>query len=169
MLVHLYFHWPCSSLIYYYRYSQLPNLISKSNSTLIWPRKSKLSNTNSLKFHLLLLLLLLSRFSRVRLCATPQTAAHQAPLSLGFSRQEHWTGFKFHLLHLNYIYTWSHICLFIRDLEKVFPSIQAQTVFRNRNSPQVSTFSPIKLNPSKLAPTFRPHLDPPYDFYQIYW
>ena len=27
----------------------------------------------------LLLLLLLSRFSRVRLCATPYTAAHQAP------------------------------------------------------------------------------------------
>ena len=37
---------------------------------------------------LLLLLLLLSRFSRVRLCATPETAAHQAPPSLGFSRQE---------------------------------------------------------------------------------
>ena len=37
-------------------------------------------------------LLLLSRFSRVRLCATPETAAHQAPLSLGFSRQEHWSG-----------------------------------------------------------------------------
>ena len=36
-----------------------------------------------------LLLLLLNRFSRVRLCATPQTAAHQAPPSLGFSRQEH--------------------------------------------------------------------------------
>ena len=33
-------------------------------------------------------LLLLSRFSHVRLCATPQTAAHRAPLSLGFSRQE---------------------------------------------------------------------------------
>ena len=28
-----------------------------------------------------MLLLLLSRFSRVRLCATPQTAAHQAPPS----------------------------------------------------------------------------------------
>ena len=39
-----------------------------------------------------LLLLLLSRFSRVRLCATPQTVAHQAPPSLGFSRQEHWSG-----------------------------------------------------------------------------
>ena len=36
-----------------------------------------------------ILLLLLSRFSRV--C----TAAHQAPLSLGFSRQEHWSGLPF--------------------------------------------------------------------------
>ena len=43
----------------------------------------------------ILLLLLLSRFSRVRLCATPWTAAHQAPLSLGFSRQEHWSGLPF--------------------------------------------------------------------------
>ena len=42
-----------------------------------------------------LLLLLLSRFSRVRLCATPQTAAHQASPSLGFSRQEHWSGLPF--------------------------------------------------------------------------
>ena len=42
-----------------------------------------------------LLLLLLSRFGRVWLCATPQTAAHQAPLSLGFSRQEHWSGLPF--------------------------------------------------------------------------
>ena len=41
------------------------------------------------------LLLLLSRFSCVRLCATPQMAAHQAPLSLGFSRQEHWNGLQF--------------------------------------------------------------------------
>jgi len=42
-----------------------------------------------------MLLLLLSRFSRVRLCATPETAAHQAPLSMGFSRQEHWSGLLF--------------------------------------------------------------------------
>ena len=40
-----------------------------------------------------LLLLLLSRFSRVQLCATPETAAHQAPGSLGFSRPEHWSRF----------------------------------------------------------------------------
>ena len=43
----------------------------------------------------LLLLLLLSRFSRVRLCTTPQIAAHQAPPPLGFSRQEHWSGLPF--------------------------------------------------------------------------
>ena len=40
-------------------------------------------------------LLLLSRFSHVWLSATPQTAAHQAPPSLGFSRQEHWSGLPF--------------------------------------------------------------------------
>ena len=44
---------------------------------------------------LLLLLLLLSHFSRVRLCATPETAAHQAPPSLGFSRQKYWSGLPF--------------------------------------------------------------------------
>ena len=30
--------------------------------------------------------------SRVRLLTTPWTAAHQAPLSMGFSRQEYWSG-----------------------------------------------------------------------------
>ena len=39
-----------------------------------------------------LLLLLLSCFSCVRLCVTPEMAAHQAPPFLGFSRQEHWSG-----------------------------------------------------------------------------
>ena len=39
----------------------------------------------------MLLLLLLNCFSRVWLCAIPQTASYQAPLSLGFSRQEHWS------------------------------------------------------------------------------
>ena len=35
---------------------------------------------------------LLSLFSSVRLFATPWTAARQAPLSMGFSRQERWSG-----------------------------------------------------------------------------
>ena len=39
--------------------------------------------------------MLLSDFSHVRLCATPEMAAHQAPPSLGLSRQEHWSGLPF--------------------------------------------------------------------------
>ena len=38
---------------------------------------------------------MLSHFSHVRLCATLWTAAHQAPLSTGFSRQEYWSGLPF--------------------------------------------------------------------------
>ena len=33
--------------------------------------------------------------SRVRLWVTPWTVAHQAPLSMEFSRQEHWSGLPF--------------------------------------------------------------------------
>ena len=38
---------------------------------------------------------MLSHFSRVQLCATPWTVAHQAPLYMGFSRQEYWSGLPF--------------------------------------------------------------------------
>ena len=37
----------------------------------------------------------LKSLSRVRLFATPWTVAHQAPLSMGFSRQEYWSGLPF--------------------------------------------------------------------------
>ena len=56
----------------------------------------ELKNTIILVKNMLLLpLLLLSHSSRVRLCATPQTAVHQASPSLGFSRQDHWSGLPF--------------------------------------------------------------------------
>ena len=42
--------------------------------------------------HIRQILLLLSRFSRVRFLATPWTAAYQAPPSMGFSKQEYWSG-----------------------------------------------------------------------------
>ena len=60
--------------------------------------------------HLLgLLVLLLSRFSRVQLCSTPWTAAHQAPPSLGFSRQEHWSGLPVPSpMHESEKWKWSH-------------------------------------------------------------
>ena len=38
---------------------------------------------------------MLSRFSRVRLCATLWIAAHQAPPSTGFSSHEYWSGLPF--------------------------------------------------------------------------
>ena len=64
-----------------------------------------------------LLLLLLSRFSRVWLCATPETAALQAPPFLGFSRQEHWSGLPFpSLTHESK--KWKEVaqsCLTLRD------------------------------------------------------
>ena len=53
------------------------------------------STVSCIVAHLVLLLLLLSRFSHVWLCVTPETAACQAPPSLGLSRQEHWSGLPF--------------------------------------------------------------------------
>ena len=38
---------------------------------------------------------MLSCFTCVQLFATPWTVVHQAPLSMGFSRQEHWCGLPF--------------------------------------------------------------------------
>ena len=38
---------------------------------------------------------MLSRFSRVQLFATSWTVAHQVLLSMGFSRQEYWSGLPF--------------------------------------------------------------------------
>jgi len=61
-------------------------LIVSCNRPSLWPISA--FNINSF----LIKLLLLSYFSRVRLCATPWTAAHQAPPSMGFSRQEYWSG-----------------------------------------------------------------------------
>ena len=65
------------------------------SSILAWeiPRTEETGGLQFMRSQLLLLLL--SRFNHVRLCATPQTAAHQASLSLGFSRQEHWSGLPF--------------------------------------------------------------------------
>ena len=68
-------------------------------------------------YHIGLLLLLLSCFSRVRLCGTPWMAAHQAPLSLGFSKQEHWSCCHF-LLQCMKVESESEVaqsCLTLRD------------------------------------------------------
>ena len=43
------------------------------------------------KSHKLYSVCVLSNFSRVRLCVILWTVAHQAPLAMGFSRQEYWS------------------------------------------------------------------------------
>ena len=42
--------------------------------------------------HFLLQCVKVKSFSRIRLLAPPWTSAYQAPLSMGFSRQEYWSG-----------------------------------------------------------------------------
>ena len=54
------------------------------------PQRFVVQKSRGCSIFFLLLLLLLSHFSCVRLCATPWTTAYQAPPSMGFSRQEYW-------------------------------------------------------------------------------
>ena len=78
------------------RYLSPPRLISASLTVWKVSRSSVEKCPVALNHAMAdLLLLLLSRFSRVRLCATPETAAQWAPQYLGFSRQEHWNGLPF--------------------------------------------------------------------------
>ena len=53
--------------------------------------------------------------SRVQLLETPWTAAYQAPLSMGFSRQEYWSGLPLPSLniytHTHYIYI---MCVYVK-------------------------------------------------------
>ena len=47
-------------------------------------------------------------FSRVRFLATPWTAAYQAPPSMGFSRQEYWSGLPLGAFKLwDFMYLWN--------------------------------------------------------------
>ena len=79
--------------------------------------------------------MLLSHFSRVRLCVTPQTAAHQAPPSLGFSRQEHWSGLHF-LLQCMKVKSESEVaqsCVTLRDpMDCSLPGSSAHGIFQAR-------------------------------------
>ena len=79
------------------------NLLTKFNIHL-WLKKNSPESRHGGS----MLLLLLSRFSHVRLCATPWTAAYQASPSMGFSRQEHWSGLPFPFpMHQSGKWKWS--------------------------------------------------------------
>ena len=57
-----------------------------------WPPLKAGSCNSRWKCYDLNYVCVLSHFNHVRLFATPWTVAHQAPLSVGFSRQEYWSG-----------------------------------------------------------------------------
>ena len=66
--------------------------------------------------------------SCVQLFATPWTAAHQSPLSMGFSRQEYWSGLPDHLfskqlfldIYFKIFLTWTIFKVFIEFVTILF-------------------------------------------------
>ena len=60
---------------------------------------------------------ILSHFSHILLCATPWTAAHQAPLSTGFSRQEYWSGLPFLSPFFFWLSTYFILFCWLRSIE----------------------------------------------------
>ena len=65
------------------------------NSTGAWVWSKLPLNRQPSRFLNLLHACMLNRFSHFRLCATLWIAARQAPLSMGFSRQESWSRLPF--------------------------------------------------------------------------
>ena len=89
--------WLCSAVLFYIGCSGKASLrkqsewrTKESEGLKLSPLGKEIYKRGDIRVRMRLLLLL-SRFSRVRLCATPWRP-HQAPPSLGFSRQEHWRG-----------------------------------------------------------------------------
>ena len=80
---------------------------------------------------------MLSHFSRVRLCATLWTAAFRAPPSMGFSRQEYWSGVPLpspsvYLVLCNFY----HICRFGQP-----PPLSGYRIFTSQASPELPFYS----------------------------
>jgi hypothetical protein len=102
-----------------------------------------------------MLLLLLSRFSHVQLFATPGTAAHQAPPSLGFSRQEHWNGLPFPSPMHKSESEATQSCPTLRNpMDCSPPGFSVHGIFQAR----VLEGSAIAFSPSPTGPHNLPHL-----------
>ena len=80
-----------------------------------------------------MLLLLLNCFSHVQFCAIPEMAAHQAPPSLGFSKQEHWSGLPFPSPMQESQNEVTQSCLTLRDpIDCSLPGSSARGIFQAR-------------------------------------
>ena len=67
------------------------HISAKKECLVSGPASKEISNTADPLFSSCVL----SHFSHVQLFVTPWTGAHQAPLSMGFSRQQYWSGLPF--------------------------------------------------------------------------
>ena len=91
----------------------------------------------------------LSRFSHVQLFITPWTVAHQAPLSMGFYRQEYWSGLP---------------CPFPEDLpnsglEPISPAstaLQANSLLQSHQGTQRPAWSPVHFCSDQYQSRSRP-------------
>ena len=90
--------WRIGIPLYLKNNSFFPQFLKQSSSYLPQVKK-KQTKTPQRLFYLIVFcypllptVCVLSRFSRVQLLATLWTVAHQVPLSMGFSRQEYWSG-----------------------------------------------------------------------------
>ena len=99
----------------------------------------------------------LSHFSRVRLCATPQTAAHQPPPSLGFSRQEHWSGLPFPSPMHESESEVAQSCLTLSDpMDCSLPGSSIHGIFQARELEWGAiVFSDYKVNTHEILPKSR--------------
>ena len=108
-----------------------------------------------------ILLLLLSPFSHVQLFATPWTAAHQAPPTMGFSRQEYWSGLPFpsptisqsllKFIFIEFMMLSNHLilCHLIHLTPSMFPSLRvfSSELALNIRQPKYWSFN-FRINPS---------------------
>ena len=97
--------------------------------------------------------------SRVWLLAIPWTAAHQAPLSMGFSRQEYWSGVPLPSLVL--LLRHSHLCM----MRCLFMYINNLSGFLNADVLQRSLLDPFLLSVYTVSShTQTTSIPPPWPF-----
>ena len=82
---------------------------------------------------------MLSRFSSVRFCATLWTVAHQAPLSMGFSRQEYWSGLHILIYFFYFDHKMSH-----KQVETALSILTKILSFKIKNESSSSQMGKLK-------------------------
>ena len=80
---------------------------------------------------------MLSDFSCVQLCVTLWTAAHQTPLSTGFSRQEYWSGLPFPSPHAVEVSIIGLACVYFRHFRKQYSEKSQERMSSKRLSKEV--------------------------------